>query len=145
MDIAERLGSVCAHVSTDPGGLAEASRDRWSMAAAAARGPEAVARPDRAEEVAAVLASCSDAGVPVTPAAGRSGVCGGAMPVHGGIVLDLRELAGVSSVDDVSLVADVGAGTFGDALERELREAHGLTLGHRPQSVAISTVGGWLA
>ena len=67
------------------------------------------------------------------------------MPLHGGVVLDLRGLAGLSSVDDVSLIADVGTGTFGDVLEAELREGHGLTLGHRPQSVAISTVGGWLA
>ena len=67
------------------------------------------------------------------------------MPVHGGVVLDLRAVAGPSVVDDASLLADVRAGTFGDVLEEELREDHGLSLGHRPQSVAISTVGGWLA
>jgi alkyldihydroxyacetonephosphate synthase len=67
------------------------------------------------------------------------------MPLHGGVVLDLRGLAGLVSVDDTSLVAHAGAGTMGDALEAELRSAHGLTLGHRPQSIAISTVGGWLA
>ena len=145
MDVAERLRSVCGDVSTDPDDLSESAGDRWAMASEAARRPEAVARPRTAPEVAAVLAACSDAGVPVTPAAGRSGVCGGAMPVHGGVVLDLRGLAGLAAVDDVSLVADMGAGTFGDVLEAELREGHGLTLGHRPQSVAISTVGGWLA
>ncbi len=115
------------------------------MAAAVARPPDIVARPGSAAEVAAVLEACSAARVPVTPAGARSGVCGGAMPLHGGVVLDLRSLAGLISVDDASLVADAGAGTMGDALEAELRSAHGLTLGHRPQSVAISTVGGWLA
>ena len=145
MDIVDHLRSVCASVSTDAGDLAESSHDRWSVAASVSARAEAVARPDTAAEVAAVLAACSDAGVPVTPAAGRSGVCGGAMPVHGGVVLDLRGLAGLVGVDDVSLLADVGAGTFGDALEAELRQAHGVTLGHRPQSVGISTVGGWLA
>ena len=40
---------------------------------------------------------------------------------------------------------DVLAGTFGDRLEAELRADHGLTLGHWPQSMALSTVGGWLA
>jgi alkyldihydroxyacetonephosphate synthase len=144
VDITERLRSICA-VSTDDSDLAESARDRWAVARQVARLPEAVARPGTSSEVAAVLAACSDAGVPVTPAAGRSGVCGGAMPVHGGVVLDLRGLTGPVSVDDVSLVADVGAGTFGDVLEAELREGHGLTVGHRPQSVAISTVGGWLA
>lgn len=145
MNIVERLQSVCARVSTDPADLDASARDRWAMAATAARPPEAIARPATAAEVAAVLAACSAARVPVTPAGARSGVCGGAMPVHGGVVLDLRGLAGVVSVDDASLLVDAGAGTMGDALEAELRSAHGLTLGHRPQSVAISTVGGWLA
>ena len=115
------------------------------MAATVARRPDAVARPASAVEVAAVLETCSAARVPVTPAGAPSGVCGGAMPVHGGVLLDLRSLAGVVSVDDDSLVVDAGAGTMGDVLEAELRSAHGLTLGHRPQSIAISTLGGWLA
>src|SRR6185312_2676266 len=77
--------------------------------------------------------------------AGRSGVCGASVPVHGGVVLDLCALAGIVDVDDDSLVLDVLPGTFGEPLEQELRAAHGVTLGHWPQSVAISTVGGWLA
>jgi alkyldihydroxyacetonephosphate synthase len=141
VDIAERLRSICDRVSTGPADVV----DQWAMAAAVARAPEAVASPATAEEVAAVLAVCCELRVPVTPAGARSGVCGGAVPVHGGVVLDLRNLSGITSVDDRSLLADVGAGTMGDALEAELRSAHGLTLGHRPQSVAISTLGGWLA
>jgi alkyldihydroxyacetonephosphate synthase len=144
VDIVERLRSVCREVSTDLDDLEASARDRWPMAAAVARPPDAVARPSCAGEVAAVLAACSDARVPVTPAGGRSGVCGGATPVHGGVVLDLRALAGVAWVDDASLQAEAGAGTLGDALQSQL-SAEGLTLGHRPQSVAISTVGGWVA
>src|SRR5262249_37093719 len=34
---------------------------------------------------------------------------------------------------------------FGDTLEETLRSSYGLTLGHWPQSIALSTVGGWLA
>jgi len=132
-------------VSTDAGDLTASAHDRWAMAASVARIPDAVARPATTPEVAAVLALCSQAGVPVTPAGAGSGVCGGSMPVHGGVVLDLRGLAGITSVDDRSLLADVGAGTRGDLLEAALRADHGLTLGHRPQSIAISTVGGWLA
>jgi alkyldihydroxyacetonephosphate synthase len=145
VDVIGRLRAVCDAVSTDPAVLDDSTRDRWTMAAAVATRPVAVASPASAEEVAGVLAACSAAHVAVTPAAGRSGVCGGAVPVHGGVVLDLRRLAGPAQVDDASLLADVGAGTFGDALEADLRRNHGLTLGHRPQSMAISTVGGWLA
>jgi alkyldihydroxyacetonephosphate synthase len=82
--------------------------------------------------------------VPLTPAAGRSGVCGGAVPVAGGVALDLTGLAGIIDVDDTSLRLRVLPGTFGDDLESGLA-ARGVTLGHWPQSMAISTVGGWLA
>ncbi|MST33515.1 FAD-binding protein, partial [Acidimicrobiaceae bacterium USS-CC1] len=95
--------------------------------------------------VAAVLAACDEAQVPVTPAAGRSGVCGGAIPVFGGVGLDLTGLAGIRSVDDTSLLVEVAAGTWGDDLEAALAADHGLTVGHWPQSMAISTVGGWVA
>jgi alkyldihydroxyacetonephosphate synthase len=145
VDIVERLRSVCVEVSVEPDVLDAAGEDHWTMAAAVATRPVAVARPATAAEVAAVLAECSSARVPVTPAGGRSGVCGGAIPVHGGVVLDLRDLTGACHVDDGSLLVDVRAGTMGDVLEADLRDRHGLTLGHRPQSVAISTVGGWLA
>jgi alkyldihydroxyacetonephosphate synthase len=54
-------------------------------------------------------------------------------------------MAGIADVDDRSLLVDVGAGTFGDTFEAELRESHGLTAGHWPQSIELSTVGGWVA
>ncbi|MGH9076970.1 MAG: FAD-binding oxidoreductase [Acidimicrobiales bacterium] len=145
-----RLEATCSEVLTDPESRVEAGRDWWPLSVAwGASGevpalPAAVARPATAAEVAAVLDLCSRFAVPVTPCAGRSGVCGGSVPVFGGISLDLTGLAGVIGIDDRSLGVDVRAGTFGDLLEAELG-AHGLTLGHWPQSVALSTVGGWLA
>jgi len=72
-------------------------------------------------------------------------VCGASVPVFGGVVLDATALRGIVAVDDTSLVADVGAGTFGHHLEADLRAQHGVTLGHWPQSIELSTVGGWLA
>jgi alkyldihydroxyacetonephosphate synthase len=129
----------------------EASRDWWPLAMTWAGAGQVggvagvVARPGTPDEVAAVLAVCHEATVPVTPAAGRSGVVGGSVPVHGGVVLDLTGLAGIRHVDDASLVVDVAAGTFGDRFEAQLRADHGLTVGHWPQSMTLSTVGGWLA
>jgi alkyldihydroxyacetonephosphate synthase len=43
------------------------------------------------------------------------------------------------------MVLDVRPGTFGTWLEETLRAEHGVTLGHWPQSIDLSTVGGWLA
>jgi len=131
--------------------LAEAGRDwwplalGWAVAGAVPARPALVARPSTTAEVAAVLRICHEATIPVTPMAGRSGVCGGSIPVCGGVALDLTGLSGLAGVDRASSVIDVAAGTFGDVLEDELRENHGLTLGHWPQSINLSTVGGWLA
>jgi alkyldihydroxyacetonephosphate synthase len=144
------LRDVCA-VQDDDETCAEASRDWWPLAmtwAVTGRIPAraaAVAVPGTGAEVAAVLKLCNDARVPVTVAAGRSGVCGASVPVFGGIVVDLTRLAGIIDVDDASLLVDVHPGTFGDVLEDELRARHGLTIGHWPQSMALSTVGGWIA
>jgi len=150
--VLDTIAGSGAVVVTDDQARAEAGRDWWPLAIGwAAQGavpqrPAAVVRPDSTEQVAAVLTACNDARVPVTAAAGRSGVCGGAIPVHGGIALDLTALTGVRRVDETSLTADVGAGTFGPDLEAALgATGSGYTLGHWPQSMDLSTVGGWLA
>ena len=146
----DRLRAVCAEVETDDEARADAGRDWWPLAIRwATRGavpalPAVVARPSDAGQVAAVLAACHDAHVPVTAVAGRSGVCGASVPAFGGVALDLCALHGVVDIDTTSLLADVRPGTFGPDLETALR-AEGVTLGHWPQSMDLSTVGGWLA
>ncbi len=148
----DSIAGTGAEVHLDERSLAEAGRDWWPLAIAwALRGavparPGAVVRPVSTRQVSAVLGLCTRAGVPVTPMAGRSGVCGGSVPVFGGISLDTTGLCPPLRVDEVSLLADVGAGWLGTDLEAELgRTGAGYTLGHWPQSMALSTVGGWLA
>lgn len=146
------IASSGAEVLDEESARLDASRDWWPLAIGwASEGlvparPGLVVRPANTEQVVATLAHCQEAGIPVTPMAGRSGVCGGAVPAFGGIALDLSALTGVISLDEESLVADVRAGTFGPDLEAALRaRGSGYTLGHWPQSIDLSTVGGWLA
>ncbi len=148
----ERIAATGADIVTDPAARAEAGRDWWPLAidwattGAVPQRPAVVVRPNSTAQVAAVLAACNEAVVPVTAMAGRSGVCGGAIPVHGGVSLDLTALEGLVRVDEVSLTTDVRAGTFGPDLEHALGQVGGgYTLGHWPQSMDLSTVGGWLA
>jgi alkyldihydroxyacetonephosphate synthase len=146
-----RLRSACADVTVDAATVADTSRDWWPLAmiwaldAQVAARAAAVTRPASVDEVAAVLRVCDEARVPVTAAAGRSGVCGASVPLHGGVVLDLCGMAGIVDVDRESMVLDVLPGTFGTWLENTLRADHNTTLGHWPQSIDLSTVGGWLA
>ncbi len=58
--------------------------------------------------------------------------------------ISLAGLSGLQSLDREALTATFGAGTPGPAVETALR-AHGLTLGHYPQSFEYSTLGGWVA
>jgi alkyldihydroxyacetonephosphate synthase len=146
-----RLRDVCPRVDTGEEARVEAGRDWWPLAASWAAAaelparPAAVALPSNAAEVAAVLHACHQLRLPVTAFGGRSGVCGASVPVFGGISLDMRGLEGLVAVDDRSLLVDVRAGTYGDTLETTLQSSHGLTLGHWPQSLELSTVGGWVA
>ena len=149
--VVDRLRSACRAVTTDAAELAEASRDWWPLAMSWSTGGEVAAlahvvvTPSDVAEVSEVLRIANESRTPVTAAAGRSGVCGASVPVHGGIVLDLTQLNGIVDVDDTSITLDVRAGTFGNLLEAELRATYDKTLGHWPQSIDLSTVGGWLA
>jgi alkyldihydroxyacetonephosphate synthase len=144
------IAGICEVVS-DAGQIAEASRDwwplalHWSLAGEVPQLADLVARPRSTEQVSALARACSIARVPLTVAGGRSGVCGASTPVFGGVVLDTTALAGVVSVDEVSGVVEVLAGTFGPDLEAELQSAHRLSVGHFPQSFDLATVGGWVA
>ncbi len=145
------LREVCPVVTQDPEVIGEASRDWWPLAMTWALDGQVasragvVVRPEEPGQVADVLEVCNRWGLPVTAAGGRSGVLGASVPVFGGVLLDLCGLSGIRSVDDESLVVDVLPGTFGDHFEHELRTQHGLTCGHWPQSMSLSTIGGWLA
>ena len=146
-----RIAEACPTVDTGAGARVEAGRDwwpltvSWGLAGSVPALPAVVATPASTSEVAALLKVCREEKIPVTPVAGRSGVCGASVPVFGGVALDMTGLSGIVDVDDESLIVTVKAGTFGDRFEEDLRDEHGLTIGHRPQSIALSTVGGWLA
>jgi alkyldihydroxyacetonephosphate synthase len=131
---------------------AEHSRDWWPISlgwAAQGRVPalaDLVVSATSTEQVAAVLVACCRARVPVTATGGRSGVCGGVVPLQGGVALDLTGLSRILEVDQRSLTLRVEAGIFGPELDAHLAGlGPGYTLGHWPQSFELSTVGGWLA
>jgi alkyldihydroxyacetonephosphate synthase len=137
-------------VTTEPQILRERAIDSWTLALLRqVRGeelpvPAAVIFAASTEEVATVLAWAGETGTAVSPRGAGSGVCGGAQAQAGSVVLDLSRMNEVTGLDLVSRVVDVQAGVRGDQLEDALA-AEGLTVGHYPQSAAISTVGGWIA
>ncbi len=117
----------------------------WKMAGDIDRyPPDCVVWPGDPAEVQAIAAYCHEHQVPLVPYGAGSGVCGGTIPVRGGVVLDVKRMRRIRAIDPVSLTVTVEAGTNGQHLEDALNVA-GFTLGHFPSSIMCSTVGGWLA
>lgn len=116
----------------------------WSLQNQVPKVPRMVCRPRTTAQVSELLAYCNEHSIAVTASGGRSSVCGSAIPLRGGVALDMGNMQGIESIDAVSGIVECLAGTFGPDLESTVR-THGLTIGHYPQSFDISTVGGWVA
>ncbi|WP_280437586.1 FAD-binding oxidoreductase [Nocardia carnea] len=110
--------------------------------------PDAVVYPADHSQVADVLTYCSGQEIAVVPFGGGTSVVGGLDPVRGRfetvIALDLRRLDALLDCDPISGTATFGAGVTGPRAE-ELLAAHGLSLGHFPQSFEFASIGGFAA
>lgn len=110
--------------------------------------PDAVVRPDGHAEVEAVLAWAHEHRVAVVPFGGGTCVTGGLVARRDGfaglVSLDLVRMKRLLAVDDVSMTATLQPGLRGPEAEA-LLAAHGLTLGHYPQSFEHASIGGFAA
>ena len=50
----------------------------------------------------------------------------------------------IKYVDKINMMASIEAGIIGQDLERELK-AYGVVIGHEPDSIEFSTLGGWIS
>ena len=110
--------------------------------------PDAVLLPGADEQVEAILRHCTENGIAVVAFGGGTSVTGGLDPTRGPfkavISLDLRRFDQLLSLDEVSGIAELGAGVTGPDAERLLGE-RGFSLGHFPQSFEFATIGGFAA
>jgi len=72
--------------------------------------PEAVVRPRSREEVSRILRLADENKIPVTARGGSTGLCGGCVPLHGGIVLSLEKMDRIVEIDRNNFTADMEAG-----------------------------------
>jgi len=106
--------------------------------------PGCVVRPESTEEVQALMRHATEHGIAVIPWGLGSGVCGGIEPSDDQILLDMSAMNQVIEIDEENLLLTVQAGINGLVAE-EAVAARGLTMGHWPQSIGISSVGGWVS
>lgn len=112
------------------------------------RVPDGVVLPADHAQVMACLAVAGELDIAVIPYGGGTSLVGALDPERGPhravISLDLRRLRGLLRVDALSGEAVFAAGTTGPDAEAQLA-AHGLELGHYPQSFRYATIGGFAA
>jgi alkyldihydroxyacetonephosphate synthase len=106
--------------------------------------PQAIVRPINTDQVSRLLKWANHHKIPITPWGAGSGVTGAALPVQGGILLDMSTMNRTLILNEANLLVTVQAGKLGGALEKDLNLL-GYTLNHSPQSLDRSTVGGWVA
>ena len=148
-------------VSTRHSDRVATSRDCWQRDILGVRegetppGPEVVVWPASTKEVSQIVALATKRGMTVIPFGGGSGVCGSARASmappslgpgseQGTILLDLKRLTAIRSLDANRGEAWIETGVNGEILERELNH-RGFTLGHFPSSIYCSTLGGFVA
>jgi alkyldihydroxyacetonephosphate synthase len=146
--IAIRLGSDA--VRWDEDSLAGHRRDTWclsvlrGMRGALTARPLCVVSPAEVAQISSLLEYANQHRLAVVPYGAGSGVCGGVLPSDGAIVIDMRRMNRILELNETALTVRVQAGMMGNAFEAALNEA-GYSMGHLPQSIDLSTVGGWVS
>ena len=106
--------------------------------------PDYIVSPGSPEEISEILEVANKYRIPVVPFGGGSGTQGGALPLFGGILLDLKRLDKIIEIDEKSLTVQAQAGIIIAQLEWAVNEK-GLMLPHYAASSNCATLGGALA
>ncbi|MDT5369873.1 MAG: hypothetical protein QOC62_4304 [Mycobacterium sp.] len=140
MSLTDTLAGIvgAGHVVTDPDVLDGRSVDHTGRY----RGQASVlVRPGSADEIAAVLRACRDAGTYVTVQGGRTSLVAGTVPEHDDVLLSTERLRDVGEVDVIERRIHVGAGATLAAVQGAASAA-GLVFGVDLAARDSATVGG---
>lgn len=112
------------------------------------RVPDLVLFPGSEAEVDALVAAAAEHDACLVPYGGGTNVTDAlrcpATETRLIVSVDLRRLNRILWIDPVNLMACIEAGAVGRHIQTQLAE-HGFTMGHEPDSVEFSTLGGWIA
>jgi glycolate oxidase len=106
--------------------------------------PECVVRPRTAEEISAILRLANRERIAVTPRGAGSGLSGGAVPIHGGIVLLCDRMNRILEIDRQNMVAVVEPGVITNEINVAIRD-DGLFYAGYPMSLETCYIGGNVA
>lgn len=137
-------------VKTDGGTLDERRHDYSvvfqldDMQGRSAPRPACVVQPSATPDVVKVVDLCRRTGTVIIPFGLGSGVVSGVKAASDAVLLDMSSMKKIRRIDQQNLIATFEAGVRGSDAEAAVSK-RGLMLGHYPQSMDISSVGGWVA
>lgn len=106
--------------------------------------PELVLQPENTEQVSAILKYCNEHRIPLTPRGAGTGLSGGALPVFGGISLDMRRMNRICHIDTQNFQVTTEPGVITEVLQQAVREL-GLFYPPDPASKGSCFIGGNIA
>lgn len=127
-------------VKTEPEDLAVYAFDAYTGGGK----PSAVVLPASTHEVSATVKIARDCGEPIVPRGAGTGLCGGAVPLEGGVVISLARMNRLLELDAGNRRARVQAGLMNLELSRRVASS-GLFYAPDPSSQQISSIGGNVA
>lgn len=106
--------------------------------------PEVVVKPRTAQEIASILRLCNREHIPATPRGAGTGLSGGALPVHAGIIISMERFNSILEIDERNLQATVEPGVINQVFQDAVA-AKGLYYPPDPASRGSCFLGGNLA
>ncbi len=120
-ELLEKIVAICGadYVSTAADVLREHGRDYTEDLIFY---PEVVVRPSSEEEICAIMSICNEHLIPVTPRGAGTGLSGGALPTHGGVVVSTARLNRILEIDERNLQATVEPGVINQIFKDAVSE-----------------------
>lgn len=106
--------------------------------------PDLVLKPGTPEEISAILKVCNKYKIPVTPRGAGTGLAGGSIPVHKGVVISMERFNKILEIDELNLQATVEPGVITEVFQNAVK-AKGLFYPPDPASKGSCFLGGNLA
>lgn len=103
--------------------------------------PNVVLKPETAEEVSSILSYCNTHKISVTPSGARTGLSGGAIPLHAGVAMSMEKFNKILEIDEKNHQITTEPGVITQVLQDTVK-AKGLFYPPDPASKGSCFIGG---
>lgn len=106
--------------------------------------PDIVIKPRSAQEISQIMLICNQYKIPVTPRGAGTGLSGGALPQHGGVLISFERMNSIIEIDERNLQVTTEPGVITEVLQNAVKEK-GLFYPPDPSSRGSCFIGGNIA